>query len=219
MNLEDTIKKLKKEIGAQSSKSTTRTMERAIEKLDDSGIARRCVKTGQKTPAFYLKNTEGKIISSRELLKVGPLVISFFRGSWCPFCNLELRALQAVLDKVKALGANIVAITPQFPHKSIPVIQEHALTFDLLSDPGNKVARDFGLVYSITDDLREVYTKEFMINLPEYNGDNSWELPIPATYVVDMDGTVIHMHVDADYTKRMEPSKIVKVLKRTTVAA
>ncbi|NOR55016.1 MAG: redoxin domain-containing protein, partial [Sulfurovum sp.] len=146
------------------------------------------------------------------LLKDGPLVINFYRGGWCPYCNLELQAFQDVLPQIKELGAQLVAISPNLPDKSLSSIEKHALSFQVLSDVQNKVSRQFGLVYTLDEKLQPLY-KQMGIDLPEFNGDESYELPLPATYVVDSKGMIKLAFAPADYTKRLDPNKVIEVLK------
>jgi len=167
---------------------------------------------GAKAPEFVLNDHNGKPVSSAELLNRGPLVICFFRGRWCPFCVGQLEAMNRILPQIKQAQASLIAISPQTVKQSFFMSDQHKLRFPLLSDPGNSVAREFGLVYRVPDYQQEVYRRVF-INLPFANGDESWELPIPATHVVDRNGDVIYASVNADYTERPEPSEILSQLK------
>ena len=188
------------------------TFQAAIERLKQSGIREKCLKVGDKAPAFTLPNVHGSSIHSTKLLKSGPLVISFYRGSWCPYCNLELVALQRSFPQLKDIGAQLVAISPERPEKAEAIVGKHGLSFEVLSDAGNKVARQFGLVFTLDKELQPLYLRAGN-DLPAYNGDESWEIPLPATYVVDRDGTIVYAFVDTDYTKRLEPSEILTAVK------
>lgn len=121
--------------------------------------------------------------------------------------------MQLVLPEIKSLGASLVAISPQLPEKSMSTAKKNSLTFEVLSDVGNRVAREFGLVFTLPERLRPIY-QNFGVDLPSSNGDDSFELPIPATYVIDVDGTILHAFVDTDYTKRLEPAEVVEALKK-----
>ena len=143
------------------------------------------------------------------LLARGPVVLSFYRGEWCPFCNLELRALQQHLDEITAAGATVVAISPQAPDHSLSVTAEHELSFDVLSDVDQNVIDAYGLLYTVEGDTRDLMEHVFSRDLALENADGSWRLPIPATFVLDGDGIVRAAHVDADYRTRMEPADIV----------
>jgi peroxiredoxin len=188
-------------------------MEQATVDLQQSGVANRALDVGNVIPAFSLPNALDKAISNGDLLAAGPLVISFYRGGWCPYCNLELRALQAALPEIQAMGATLVAISPETPDNSLSTVEKQELTFEVLSDQGNRLARQFGLVFTLPESLRPIYTA-FGIDLPARNGDATFELPLPATYVVNPDGTIVHSFVDVDYTQRLAPEAIVAALKQ-----
>ncbi len=178
----------------------------------ESGLAPQGLKVGDKLPSFALPNQTGQLTKSDDLLKEGNLVISFYRGSWCPYCSLELNALQQILPEIQSLGANLVTISPQLPDESMSTAEKNALTFSVLSDIGNKVAKTFNLVFTLSESLRPDYAN-FGIDLQKTNGDDSFELPVPATFVVDKNGIIQSAFVNADYKQRMEPAEIIKVLK------
>jgi len=179
----------------------------------ESGNAPKGLKVGDKLPEFELPDQLGRIIKSTELLEKGALVISFYRGNWCPYCSLELNALQQILPDIQSLGANLVTISPQLPDESMSTAEKNELTFSVLSDVGNVVARKLDLVFTLTEELRPLY-KDFGIDLEKANGDESFELPIPATFVVDKNGVVQSAFVNADYKQRMEPAEIINALKQ-----
>jgi peroxiredoxin len=183
---------------------------RAIAELQSSGVASRVLQIGSKAPEFELPDQHGNIIRTPELLKDKQLVICFFRGRWCPFCVGQLEAMNTIYPGLQKAGAALIAISPQTVHQSFLMADQHQLRFPLLSDAGNQVARKFGLVYSVPDYQQEIYQRAF-VNLPFINGDPSWELPIPATYVVDRDTTVRYASADPDYTDRPEPSAILEL--------
>lgn len=212
MNLQDQIKEFQKEFLKDVPDEVLKVLSEATEKLVQSGIANNSLKVGDKAPSFSLPGVNGKSVSSIQLLEKGPLIINFYRGGWCPYCNLELKAYQEILPEIEKLGAQLIAISPNLPDKSLSTIEKNSLAFEVLSDEGNKTAREFGLVFTLDDKLHPIYN-QFGINIPEDNGDDSYELPFPATYVVNPDGTVVLAFVDADYTKRLEPEEVVKVLK------
>ncbi len=142
------------------------------------------------------------------MLDKGPVVLNFYRGGWCPYCNLELNAYQKHLQEINELGASFVAISPQTPDKSLSTAEKNELKFQVLSDVGNKIADQFGLVFKLPTELQELYNN-FGISLPKFNGDESWELPMPGTYVISKDGNVQYAFADADYTKRAEPDEVI----------
>ncbi|MCB2100573.1 MAG: AhpC/TSA family protein [Rhodobacterales bacterium] len=187
-------------------------MARVFADLAASGLAGRALGVGDRAPDFTLPDATGKPLSSADLRARGPLVISFYRGSWCPYCNLELRALQALAPDFAARGARLVAISPEQPDGSLSLAEKHALTFDVLSDAGNATARAFGLVYTVDPELRAIYTDKFNIDLPAHNGDDSWELPMPGTYVVGADGVITFAQVDSNHQNRAEPADVLAAL-------
>ncbi|MEQ5777127.1 AhpC/TSA family protein [Thalassospira sp. NFXS8] len=191
--------------------SVIETMRRATAELIASGAAERALKAGDKLPAFNLSDPEGKAVSSSDLLARGPLVISFYRGVWCPYCNMELQALEEALPKFRELGASLVAISPQNPVNSRKSVRQNNLTFPILSDPNNEVAAAFGLRFELQDYLVDLY-KSLKNDLPAFNGDPSWTLPMPARYVVGQDGIILYAEVNPDYTHRPEPEDMVPAL-------
>jgi peroxiredoxin len=185
--------------------------ERAIVEVRDSGIAGRALRSGDKAPDFELADQNGTPLRAADLLRKGMLVMCFFRGRWCPFCVGQLEAMNAIFPQIQALGALLVGISPQTAHQSYLMADQHHLRFPLLSDTENKVARQFGLVYRVPEYQQEIYQRAF-VNLPFANGDSSWELPIPAVYVLDRDSTILHASVNPDYTERPEPAEILRVV-------
>ena len=145
------------------------------------------------------------------LLNRGPIVLSFYRGAWCPYCNLELRALQESLPGIEAAGGQMVAISPQLPDNSLSTAEDRELSYEVLSDVGNHTARKYGLVFTLKKELRPIY-KEWGADIISVNGDDSFELPVPATFVINNNGIITYSFVDADYTNRLEPAKIIEAL-------
>jgi peroxiredoxin len=193
-------------------------MERATAELVASGQAARALKAGDVAPEFTLNAPDGNPVSSVDLLKRGPLVISFYRGVWCPYCNLELTALEEALRAFKAEGANLVAISPQNAVNSRKSIRTNKLSFPILSDTHNDVAAAFGIRFALPDYLVDLY-KNLKNDLPAFNGDGSWTLPMPARYVVGQDGTILYSEVNPDYTHRPEPQDMLPVLRKKVVSA
>jgi peroxiredoxin len=166
---------------------------------------------GAKAPEFQLRDHEGNSISLSRLLVSGPLVLCFIRGRWCPFCVAQTEALNLFLPDIEGAGASLAVISPQTAQQSFFMRDQHKLRFPLLSDPGNEVARQFGLAYQVPAEQKAVYQRAF-VNLPFVNGVEGWELPIPATFILDRDGTVLHVSANEDYTERPEPAGIVSFL-------
>jgi peroxiredoxin len=184
----------------------------SFEKLHASHTGESAIKVGEIAPDFTLPAATGEAVTLHGKLNEGPVVLSFYRGGWCPFCNLELQALQAVLPEIKVLGANLIGISPETPDNSMTTAEKHQLEFDVLSDIGNKTARDYGLIFTVYEEMRPLYLK-WGLDVPASNGDNSWELPVPATYVIDTNSVARAAYVDKDYTKRMEPEQILTALR------
>src|SRR5437016_8370929 len=184
---------------------------RVIAELQQRRIAEGTLAAGTKAPAFELADHNGKLVSSTELSTKGRLVICFFRGRWCPFCVGQLEAMNLILAQIEPAGATLVAISPQTVKQSYFMHDQHKLRFPLLRDAGNQVAREFGLVYRVPEYQQAVYKRTF-VNLPFVNGDDSWELPIPATYILDCEETILYASANEDYTERPEPAEILKSL-------
>lgn len=193
--------------------SVIETMHRATAELIASNAAGLALKAGDKAPAFILNDSDGRAISSASLLASGPLILSFYRGVWCPYCNMELQALQESLSSFHALGASVAAISPQNPVNSRKSVRQNALDFPILSDTHNEVAAAFGLRFALPDYLVALY-KDLKNDLPGFNGDNSWTLPMPARYVIGQDGIILYAEVNPDYTRRPEPSDMLPALRR-----
>jgi peroxiredoxin len=170
------------------------------------------VRVGELAPDFTLPNASGDAVALAELLGRGPVVLVFYRGEWCPFCNLQLRALQSRLAEITARGATIVAISPQTPGHGASLTDQHELGFDVLSDVDQSVIADYGLRVTVDGDTRELMAQVFERDLAVENANGSWTLPVPAVFVLDRDGVVRSAHVDADYRTRMEPADVVVAL-------
>lgn len=187
-------------------------MKRATAELVASGQAERALKAGDKAPEFTLDDPDGNPVSSAELLAKGPLVVSFYRGVWCPYCNMELQALEEALPAIREQGASLVAISPQIRANSRKSVRQNMLTFPILSDTQNDVAAAFGLRFTLPDYLIELY-KSFGNDLPTINDDPSWSLPMPARFVIGEDGIITYAEVNPDYTQRPDPSELLPALR------
>jgi peroxiredoxin len=194
-------------------------MQRHIDALRNGPISRHTLKVGDRAPAIVLGNAKGETVDVGTLLRKGPVIVTFYRGGWCPFCNLELKAFQDVLPRIIAAGASLIAISPEKPDESLSTAEKNALTFEVLSDVGQKVGRAFGLVYEFTDELKSAYDG-FGLDIPTRNdAPGEWALPISATYVIDRDGTIIYAYTDADYRDRADPRDVLDALTRRAAAA
>ena len=189
-------------------------MDQATDDLAASGMADGFLQVGDAAPDFVLPDALGNAVTLADLRAQGPVVLSFYRGAWCPYCNLELQLLQQALPDIRALGATLVAISPQTPDNSLTLAEKHGLAFPVLSDAGNAVARRFGLVFTVPESLRAVYDK-LGIDIAAHNGDGSFELPVPGTYVVGRDGTIAFAYANVDYTRRVATAEILEALRNS----
>ena len=211
--LRDILAQRKELIAKYVPRETQAIHDRAMAELKQRRLADNSLRIGQKAAEFELPDHNGKIVSSANLLVDGRLVVSFIRGRWCPFCVGQMEAMNIALAQMARCGASFVAISPQTVKQSFFMHDQHKLGFALLSDSGNKVARQFRLTYHVNDEQQAVYRRAF-VNLPFANGDETWELPIPATYILDRDRTVLYASANEDYTERPEPDEIVDILER-----
>lgn len=212
MNLIKELNDFKEKSEASKSEEVRKIMKGEIERIKKENIIKSSLKEGDYIKAFSLINPVGNIINSENLLKKGPIVINFYRGGWCPYCNLELRAYMEVLEEIKSLGANLIAISPEIPDQSLNTIEKNQLEFLVLSDIDNKVAKEFGLVFKISNELNELY-KSFGIDLEKSQGRKSLELPMAATYVVNKEGKIIKAFVKEDYKERLDPKIVLESLR------
>jgi peroxiredoxin len=202
----------RKELIAKYVPPETQTIHaQAVSELKQRHLAANILAVGAKAPQFELQDHDGKIVRSSDLLAKGRVVICFIRGRWCPFCVGQMEAMNLVAPEIAQAGAALITISPQTVRQSYFMRDQHKLRFSLLADAGNKVARQFGLTYRVPAAQEAVYRRAF-VNLPFTNGDESWELPIPATYVLDRDGTILFASANEDYTERPEPAEILEIL-------
>jgi peroxiredoxin len=187
--------------------------ERAIAELFATGIEDRILPVGAQAPPFALKDSNNKLVRSEDILSLGPLVIKFFRGRWCPYCMTELETWRDLYGQLRERGALMVAIGPQTERQSDFMAGQHGLPFPVLFDPGNKVAEQFGLVYNVPD-YHRTYYRSILVNIPFVNGDETWRLPLPATYVIAKDRKVVLAEAHADFRVRPEPTDVLKLLDR-----
>jgi peroxiredoxin len=186
--------------------------ERTVTNLKAQRFATNTLSAGASSPAFELPDHNGEIVSSVALLAKGPLVLFFIRGRWCPFCVAQTEAMSSITAEIISAGATLVAISPQTQRHSYFMYDQHELAFPLLVDANNRVARQFGLVYVVSEEEQMLYRRTF-VNLPSANGDSSWELPIPATFVIDRHGTILFASTKEDYTDRPEPFDILSTIR------
>jgi peroxiredoxin len=210
--LKDSIATFMQGVSKQAPPEVLAGLGAEIKKLAESGIARQALQVGARAPDFTLPDAHGKPVTLSALLAKGPAVVTFYRGGWCPFCDLQLRAYQGVLGAIHDLGAELVAISPQTPDYALSDVEKKQLTFPVLTDTGNRVAREFKLVFTLSDALRKLQT-HFGSVLPKFNGDDSWELPMPGTFVLDRQGVVKLASVDPNWMVRVEPAAILEALR------
>lgn len=200
----------KAQFSAKANPTTAEIYEQGIKLVEQSGVLDTAINVGDQAPDFTLPNATENDVTLSELLKNGPVVLVWYRGGWCPYCNIQLSALRKALPAFEAENAQIVAISPELPDKAFTTTQKNELPYEVLSDVGNKVAADFGVVF----DLPEIVVEQFKgrLDIPGYNGDDSWTLPLSATYIIDTDGTITYAYLDADYRQRADIGKLIDVL-------
>jgi peroxiredoxin len=211
MTLQDELDSVFQELNCTLDPQMRGAMERAEQLLLASGVVDRALKAGERAPDFELRNARGEHVRSVELLTKGPLVLSFFRGGWCPYCSRELRALQRAVPRILSLGASLVAITPEKPDRAARTAARNRLEFPVLTDAHLTLAVAFGLTFELAAELRPYYAG-LGAALPDLNAGSGWVLPVPATYVVAPDGVITFGYLDPDYRRRLEPAEIIRVL-------
>jgi peroxiredoxin len=204
------LEERKAAFAAEASDEKKRIYKDGIEYVEESGILDSAKQLGEQAPDFTLNNALGEPVTLSDYLKKGKVVLTWYRGGWCPYCNLTLHALQEELANFKANGAQLIALTPELPDESISTAEKHELEFEVLSDIGNTVAQQYGIVFQLTPEVAEIYNESFQLNT--HNGDTSNQLPLAATYVIDTNGEIIYAFLDADYRNRAEPADITTFL-------
>jgi peroxiredoxin len=188
-----------------------RPVEDAIVELFASGIEQQVLAAGSVAPEFALPDNNGRTVRSSDLLALGPMIVKFFRGRWCPYCMAELAAWRDSYSQVRARGALLVAISPQTVHQNDLLVQQHPLPFPVLSDAACAVAKQFGLVYSVSPPHQKHF-RSILVNIPFINGDPEWRLPLPATYVIGSDGRIAFAQAHADFRVRPDPEEVIAAL-------
>jgi len=219
MSLQDKLDAFKADFeGNKAPPEVVAIIHKATDDLIATGQADRALKAGARAPEFALPDAHGNLVRSADLLAHGALALTFYRGVWCPYCNLDLQAIQDAAGEIRALGASLVAISPQTAPNRRKSERENELSFPILSDHGNVLANEFGLRYRLPDELIALY-KGFGNDLALGNGEDSWTLPMPARYVIATDGVIAYAEVNPDYTRRPDPSELLPVLRRLRTSA
>lgn len=202
------LQRFQEDFKARVDPARVQTMEEATAQLRATGIERTALKAGDTAPDLTLNDATGRAVRLSELWRQGPLVVVFYRGGWCPYCNFELRAWQTLLPEMAQRGVRLVAISPQTPDHSLSTAQKNELAFPVLSDSTLAAAEGFGIAFDLSDELVALYAKVGN-DLPTLNGNGRWALPVPATFVIDARGVITEAHVDADYRHRAEPAEVL----------
>lgn len=202
----------RKEAAGKFTEEKSRIYAEGISSVADTGIIEKALNVGDKAPNFTLKNALSKSVSLYDELKKGPVVLTWYRGGWCPYCNITLHYLQEKLPEFQKAGATLIALTPELPDNSLSTSEKNKLEFTVLSDVGNTIGKEYGVVYQLTNEVASMYEAGF--GLHEKNGDNSNQLPLAATYVIDKEGIIQYAFLDADYRERAEVSEILAALSK-----
>jgi len=217
MTLEQTLSQLREKFGKMVPAGPAAVMEGHIDFLRKSGAVDQILKSGAKAPAFTLKNQNGEDISSVDLLHRGPLVVSFTRGGWCPYCAAEVRALNDLYDQYRQAGVELVVLSPQSAERAIKQATDDKLKLHLLADENNEVGKAFGVVYTFPADLKNLYLNMFKIDIQAMNGATVWQLPVPARFIIDTNGTIRDAKADPDYRYRPDPSEALAIIKNLSL--
>lgn len=202
---------MRENFASKAPAETVALYEKGIRDVGSSGVLDSALKVGAKAPEFSLPDAKGERVALSSMLAKGPVVVTWYRGAWCPYCNVQLREYQKAMPEMTALGAQLVAISPQTPDSTLSTQQKNELAFAVLSDTGNAVAKQFGIAYTLPAEVSASFKGK--LDLAKFNGDASNELPLSATYVIGTDGVIRYAFVDADYRNRAEPAEIVAALK------
>jgi len=212
MGLEQELADFKAQFERTAPPGRAALYDKKVDELREQFPLQGVLQVGSPAPDFSLANSHGSRTSLTDLLARGPAVLTFYRGGWCPYCNLQLRAYQKILPEIEAYGATLVAISPELPDNSLSTAEKNALRFPVLSDVGNSVAAAFGLVYALPEELREALQSNGKA-LPALNGDESWELPVPAIFIVGTDRRVAFSFIEIDYRRRLAPEDLLIALR------
>lgn len=213
LSFAEKLEKLKDKIEGRMPEAYLNIMHKATAELEASGIQEKVLKVGQEAPNFKLKNQNEEWVNSSELLKDGPLVLSFYRGIWCPYCNLDLANLNKYLEEIKSLDAQLIALSPETPIYLQQTVNRQKLNYDLLHDYENQTAANFGLKFQLPEDLKLLYRDQFKIDLESHQNSTAWTLPMPARFIIDQNGIIQYAESHPDYRLRPAPDAILEILK------
>lgn len=208
--LSESLKEQKEQFNTTAPEHKKLAYEDGIKAVEESGVIEAALNVGDKAPDFTLANAEGINVNLYDELKKGPVVLTWYRGGWCPYCNINMQFIQSNLEEFTSRGANLVALTPGLPDQTLSMAEKHDLEFQVLSDLNNKVAHTYGLVFQLTPEVEAIYEEAFHLSVR--NGNDSGELPLAATYVLDKDGTITWCFLHPDYRERAEIEDIIKAL-------
>ena len=211
LDLATQIQQFNIELAAKVPQEVLEAVGKSIEDLKTKNIEEKSIKIGETIPNFSLKNAKNEVVNSSDILKNGKMIIAFYRGSWCPYCNLELKALQEKISEFKEKNATLVAISPQSPDNSLTVIEKHHLTFEVLTDKDNVFAKQLGIVFELQDFVLPYY-HALGIDLSSFNKNADNSLPIPAVFVVNESSKIIYKFADANYMNRIDIDELLKTL-------
>lgn len=210
LSLSDKLEARKQKFIEQAPPEVADAFQRGIDEVWSTGIEDSALGVGDQAVMFVIPDAKGDSVSLEKLLDKGPVILTWYRGGWCPYCNLELRAYQELLPQIEDLGATLVAVSPEQPDSSLATSEKLDLQYHVLSDLGNQVAKKYRIVFEVPEETSEIMSS--MIDLSAYNSDSSGELPIPATFVIDRDGVIRYAHIDSDYRRRAEPAQVIEAV-------
>lgn len=205
------IEQLNQELSSQLPQEVINAFGKSVDDLKTKNMEDRCIRPGEKMPEFLLPNATGKMIDSNDILKKGKMILAFYRGSWCPYCNLELKFLQDNLSRIKDKNAVLIAVSPQIPDHSLSMAEKNKLGFEVLSDQNNDFAKKLGIVFQLQDFVLPYY-RNLGINLSEFNNNDENLLPVPAVFVVDQDRRIIFKYLDVNYMNRVDVEELIQAL-------
>ncbi len=209
--LKDGLEAYKQKFLGRADQYVIDTYEEGVLEVAESGILDKAINIGDKAPEFELKNSTGELVKLSDYLKQGPVILTWYRGGWCPYCNLTLKALQDLLPEFKGNGANLLTLTPELPDNSLNTTEKNNLQFEVLTDLNLDVAKAYNLVFKLGKPVSDIYKNHF--DLVAYNGNDSDELPVAATYIINQEGIVKYAFFSPDYRERAEPVEVLEALK------